>query len=56
LNASYGLPATVDGIWSRFGAREGSVLEKLKLEDATRQRLCDLFDSAIDGCQSAAAS
>ncbi|MBI2896257.1 MAG: hypothetical protein HYY06_22050 [Deltaproteobacteria bacterium] len=56
LNASYGLPGTVDAIWSRFGAREGSVLEKLELDDATRQRLCDVFDSAIDGCQTAAAS
>ena len=42
------LPATVDGAWERFGARRGSVLERVALSEGARQQIADLFDAALE--------
>jgi len=48
IHASYGLPATVEGAWERFGARRGSVLERLGSSEDGRARIADLFDAALE--------
>lgn len=47
-HSSFGLPATVDSVWDRFGVRRGCVLERLGLAEDARHEVADAFDAALD--------
>jgi hypothetical protein len=47
-HSAFGLPATVDAVWDRFGVRRGCVLERIGVSDDARHAVADAFDAALD--------
>jgi len=47
-HSAFGLPATVDAAWDRFGVRRGCVLERIGVPDDARHTVADAFDAALD--------
>lgn len=47
-HSAFGLPATVDAAWDRFGVRRGCVLERLGVAEEARRSVADAFDAALD--------